>query len=59
MGRLNQYLMKRAIISIGGLIIFAIIVLLLERLLRIFEIVSNSTNPASDATSMVINLLPL
>ncbi len=58
MGRLNQYLMKRAIISIGGLIIFAIIVLLLERLLRIFEIVSNSTNPASDATSMVINLLP-
>jgi|GEM_PF-634193 len=58
MGRLNQYLMKRAAISIGGLIIFAIVVLLLERLLRIFEIVSNSTNPASDASSMVINLLP-
>lgn len=58
MGRLNQYLLKRAIISIGGLIIFAIVVLLLERLLRIFEIVSNSTNPAGDATSMVINLLP-
>jgi len=58
MGRLNRYLLKRAAISIGGLIIFACVVLLLERLLRIFEIVSNSTNPASDAGSMVINLLP-
>ena len=58
MGRLNRYLMKQAAISIGGLIIFACVVLLLERLLRIFEIVSNSTNPAGDAGSMVINLLP-
>ena len=58
MGRLNQYLLKRAVISIGGLIVFAIAVLLLERLLRIFEIVSNSSNPAGDAASMVINLLP-
>ncbi len=37
---------------------FALAVLLLERLLRIFEVVSSSTNPAGDATSMVINLLP-
>jgi len=58
MGRLNQYLLKRAAISIGGLIVFACVVLLLERLLRIFEIVSNSVNPAEDAGSMVINLLP-
>jgi len=58
MGRLNRYLFKEAIIKIGGLIVFAIVVLLLERLLRIFEIVSNSTNPAGDAGSMVINLLP-
>jgi len=58
MGRLNQYLLKRALVSIGGLIIFAIAVLLLERLLRIFEIVSNSTDPASAATTMVVNLLP-
>ena len=58
MGRLNRYLFKRAAISIGGLIIFACVVLLLERLLRIFEIVSNSANPAGDAGSMVINLLP-
>ena len=58
MGRLNQYLLKRAAISIGGLIVFACVVLLLERLLRIFEIVSNSTDPARDAGSMVINLLP-
>lgn len=58
MGRLNRYLLKQALVSIGGLIVFACLVLLLERLLRIFEIVSNSTNPAGDAGSMVINLLP-
>lgn len=58
MGRLNRYLFKESLVKIGGLIIFAIVVLLLERLLRIFEIVSNSSNPAGDAGSMVINLLP-
>ncbi len=58
MGRLNQYLMKRAAVNIGGLVVFACCVLLLERLLRIFEIVSNSTDPASDATRMIYNLLP-
>ena len=58
MGRLNQYLFKESLVKIGGLIVFAIVVLLLERLLRIFEIVSNSSNPAGDAGSMVINLLP-
>ena len=58
MGQLNRYLLKRSAINIGGLIVFAIAVLLLERLLRIFEIVSNSVNPASDATQMIVNLLP-
>ncbi len=58
MGRLNQYLLKRAAINIGGLVIFACCVLLLERLLRIFEIVSNSTTPAADASRMIYNLLP-
>lgn len=57
-GRLNQYLMKRAAVNIGGLVVFACCVLLLERLLRIFEIVSNSTDPAADATRMIYNLLP-
>lgn len=58
MGQLNRYLFRRASTAIGGLIVFALAVLLLERLLRIFEVVSSSTNPAGDATSMVINLLP-
>lgn len=58
LGRLNQYLMKRAAVSIGGLVVFACCVLLLERLLRIFEIVSNSADPAADATRMIYNLLP-
>ncbi len=58
MGGLNRYILKRAAISIGGLVIFACCVLLMERLLRIFEIVSNSASPATDASTMIINLLP-
>jgi lipopolysaccharide export system permease protein len=51
-------LFKKACVAIGGLIIFACAVLLLERLLRIFEVVTTSTNPASDATQMIVSLLP-
>lgn len=58
MGRLNRYILKNAAVSIGGLIVFACCVLLLERLLRIFEVVTNSSNPGSDASSMIVNLLP-
>ncbi len=58
MGRLNTYLFKKASIAIGGLVVFACCVLLLERLLRIFEVVTTSTQPASDASSMIISLLP-
>jgi lipopolysaccharide export system permease protein len=58
MGRLNRYLFTKSAINIGGLVVFAIIVLLLERLLRIFQVVSNSVNPASDASAMIVNLLP-
>ena len=58
MGQLNQYIIRNALRTIGGLVLFALAVLLLERLLRIFEVVSSSTRPAGDATQMVINLLP-
>jgi len=58
LGQLNQYIMRSALRTIGGLVMFALAVLLLERLLRIFEVVSSSTRPAGDATQMVINLLP-
>ena len=58
MGKLNAYLMKKASVTIGGLIIFACCVLLMERLLRIFQVVANSSNPASDTSQMIINLLP-
>ncbi len=58
MSRLNIYLLKKACVTIGGLVVFACMVLLMERLLRIFEVVSNSNNPAGDASSMIINLLP-
>ncbi len=58
MGRLNRYILKNASLSIGGLVIFACCVLLLERLLRIFQLVSNSTKPGADASTMIVNLLP-
>ena len=58
MGLLNRYLLGRASITVGGLIVFAMVVLLLERLLRIFEVVSTSSQPGSDASAMVVNLLP-
>lgn len=58
MGRLNRYILKNAALSIGGLVIFACCVLLLERLLRIFEIVTVSSDPGVDASRMVVNLLP-
>jgi len=58
MDRLNQYLMKKAAVTIGGLIVFACCVLLMERLLRIFQVVTTSTNPASDTSQMIVNLLP-
>ncbi len=50
--------MRGALRAIGGLVLFALAILLLERLLRIFEVVSTSTRPAGDATQMVVNLLP-
>lgn len=50
--------MKKAAVTIGGLIIFACCVLLLERLLRIFQVVTTSSNPASDTSQMIVNLLP-
>lgn len=58
MGGLNRYITKQASISVGGLVVFACCVLLMERLLRIFELITTSTNPASDASTMIINLLP-
>jgi len=58
LGRLNTYLFKKALSAIGGLIVFACCVLLLERLLRIFEVVTTSTRPASDASNMIVSLLP-
>ena len=50
--------MKKAATTIGGLVIFACCVLLMERLLRIFQVVATSSNPASDTSQMIVNLLP-
>jgi len=58
MGLLNRYLFRKASINIVGLIVFAVCVLLMERLLRIFQAVASSATPAQDATTMIVNLLP-
>ena len=58
MGELNRYIFRRAAVTVSGLVAFALVVLLLERLLRIFQVVATSSQPASDATQMVVNLLP-
>ena len=58
MGRLNRYLLGQALVTVGGLVALAMVVLLLERLLRIFQVVATSSQPASDASQMVVNLLP-
>lgn len=58
MGLLNRYLLKNATIYIIGLIVFAVCVFMLERLLRIFQAVSNSPTPGQDATTMIANLMP-
>ena len=58
MGSLNRYLLRNALRTVGGLVVFALVVLLLERLLRIFQVVATSSRPGADASQMVVNLLP-
>jgi len=58
MGLLNRYLFNRATIYVVGLIVFAVCVFMLERLLRIFQVVSTSPAPGQDATNMIVNLMP-
>ena len=58
MSILGRYLLRQASLLVGGLILLAICVLMLERLLRILEVVSVSSRPATDAVRMLLNLLP-
>ena len=58
MSILGRYILRQGTLVTGGLILLAICVLSLERLLRILEIVSVSSRPATDAVRMILNLLP-
>ena len=58
MSILGRYLLRQGALVVGGLVLLAICVLMLERLLRILEVVSVSSRPATDAVRMVLNLLP-
>ncbi len=58
MSLLDRYVFRNAVIVVGGLVLLALSVLMLERMLRILEVVSLSSNPASDALRMVLNLIP-
>lgn len=58
MRRLDIYLLKQCVQVVVGLTALALGVLLLERLLRIFELVSNTTDTMSAAARMLLNLIP-
>ena len=58
MRRLELYLFKQCVQVVLGLTALALGVLLLERLLRIFELVANTSDTIGVATRMLLNLLP-
>jgi len=56
--KLDRYLLRSCLGLFAGLTVLALALLLLERLIRIIEIVSGSTNTAVAAGMMVANLIP-
>ena len=58
MRRLDIYLLKQCVQVVAGLAALALGVLLLERLLRIFELVANTSDTMGAAARMLLNLLP-
>ncbi len=58
MRRLNIYLFKQCLQIVIGLIVLAMGVFILERLLRIFEIVANASGTLGAASRMLLNMLP-
>ncbi|MEO1476037.1 MAG: LptF/LptG family permease [Pseudomonadota bacterium] len=58
MRRLDIYLLKQCVQVVAGLTALALAVLLLERLLRIFELVSNTSDTMGAATRMLLALIP-
>ena len=58
MRRLDIYLLKQCVQVVVGLTLLALGVLLLERLLRIFELVSNTDDTIGAAARMLLNLIP-
>lgn len=58
MRRLDIYLLKQCVQVVVGLTGLALGVLLLERLLRIFELVSNTSDTMGAAARMLLNLIP-
>ena len=58
MRRLELYLFKQCVQVVLGLGAVALGILLLERLLRIFEIVANTSDTIGVATRMLLSLLP-
>lgn len=58
MRRLDLYLLKQCVQVVAGLASLALGVLLLERLLRIFELVANTSDTMGAAARMLLSLLP-
>ena len=58
MYRLHIYLFRQCVVILGGLLTLIVGILLLERLLRIADILSQSPGRASEAGAMMFNLVP-
>jgi len=58
MRRLDLYLLKQCVQVVVGLGALALGILLLERLLRIFELVANTSDTLVSASRMLLNLIP-
>lgn len=58
MGLLERYVLKRALVLFAGLTGLALAILLLERLLRIVELVSGASGTMTSAARLIVNLVP-
>ena len=58
MQRIQRYIFKECIKVFGGLLLLIVSILLLERLLRIADLVSRSPGNLGEAVFMLVNLVP-
>lgn len=58
MSRLERYLFKQCLPATLGITLIAFVILLLERLLQIFELATNASNILGEAMWMILTVMP-